>query len=100
MTWIIRGLQTICSHYRDCTQPVLNLSDVQKPVWKELPVIPGKKRLMIVSSTFLMKNNRWADKHLLRVSGYKGIKVLRPRKFVDEYYDTYAALKNSHIRCR
>ena len=27
------------------------------------------------------------DKHLLRVSGYKGIKVLRPRKFVDEYLD-------------
>jgi putative PIN family toxin of toxin-antitoxin system len=25
------------------------------------------------------------DKHLLKVSGYKGIKVLRPRKFVDEY---------------
>jgi putative PIN family toxin of toxin-antitoxin system len=27
------------------------------------------------------------DKHLLRVFGYKGIKVLRPRKFVDEYLD-------------
>jgi putative PIN family toxin of toxin-antitoxin system len=27
------------------------------------------------------------DKHLLKVSGYKGIKVLRPRKFVDEYLD-------------
>ena len=27
------------------------------------------------------------DKHLLRVSGYKGIKVLRPRKFVDEHLD-------------
>ena len=25
------------------------------------------------------------DKHLLKVSEYKGIKVLRPRKFVDEY---------------
>lgn len=28
------------------------------------------------------------DKHLLRVSGYKGIKVLRPRKFMDEYLDS------------
>jgi putative PIN family toxin of toxin-antitoxin system len=27
------------------------------------------------------------DKHLLKVSGYMGIKVLRPRKFVDEYLD-------------
>ena len=27
------------------------------------------------------------DKHLLRVSGYKGIKVLRPREFVDEHLD-------------
>ena len=27
------------------------------------------------------------DKHLLKVSEYKGIKVLRPRKFVDEYLD-------------
>jgi len=27
------------------------------------------------------------DKHLLRVSGYEGIKVLRPRKFVDEHLD-------------
>jgi putative PIN family toxin of toxin-antitoxin system len=27
------------------------------------------------------------DKHLLRVSGYKGINVLRPRKFVDEHLD-------------
>ncbi len=27
------------------------------------------------------------DKYLLKVSGYKGIKVLRPRKFVDEYLD-------------
>jgi len=25
------------------------------------------------------------DKHLLKVSGYRGIKVLRPREFVDEY---------------
>ncbi len=25
------------------------------------------------------------DKHLLSVSGYRGIKVVRPRKFVDEY---------------
>ena len=25
------------------------------------------------------------DKHLLKVSGYKGIKILTPRKFVDEY---------------
>ena len=25
------------------------------------------------------------DKHLLRVSGYHGIEVLRPRKFVDDY---------------
>jgi putative PIN family toxin of toxin-antitoxin system len=27
------------------------------------------------------------DKHLLRVSGYQGIKVVRPRKFVDDYLD-------------
>ena len=27
------------------------------------------------------------DKHLLKVSGYEGIKVLRPRKFFDEYLD-------------
>lgn len=27
------------------------------------------------------------DKHLLKVSGYVGIKVLRPRKFVDQYLD-------------
>ena len=27
------------------------------------------------------------DKHLLKVSGYKGIKVLRPRRFLDEYID-------------
>ena len=27
------------------------------------------------------------DKHLLKVSGYMGIKVLRPRKFVDQYLD-------------
>lgn len=27
------------------------------------------------------------DKHLLKVSEYKGIKVLRPREFVDEYLD-------------
>jgi putative PIN family toxin of toxin-antitoxin system len=25
------------------------------------------------------------DKHLLKMSGYKGIKVVRPRQFVDEY---------------
>ena len=25
------------------------------------------------------------DKHLLKISGYKGIKVVRPRQFVDEY---------------
>ena len=25
------------------------------------------------------------DKHLLKVSGYKGIKVLKPRNYVDEY---------------
>ena len=25
------------------------------------------------------------DKHLLRVTGYRGIEVLRPRRFVDEY---------------
>jgi putative PIN family toxin of toxin-antitoxin system len=25
------------------------------------------------------------DKHLLKVSGYHGIKVIRPKKFVDEY---------------
>ena len=27
------------------------------------------------------------DKHLLRVSGYEGVHILRPRKFVDEYLD-------------
>ena len=27
------------------------------------------------------------DKHLLKVSEYKAIKVLRPRKFVDDYLD-------------
>ena len=27
------------------------------------------------------------DKHLLRASGYEGIKVLRPRKFVDDYLE-------------
>ena len=27
------------------------------------------------------------DKHLLRASGYGGIKVLRPRKFVDDYLE-------------
>jgi uncharacterized protein len=25
------------------------------------------------------------DKHLLKISGYQGIKVIRPRQFVDEY---------------
>jgi uncharacterized protein len=25
------------------------------------------------------------DKHLLRVSGYKGLKILSPRRFVDDY---------------
>jgi len=25
------------------------------------------------------------DKHLLKVSGYRGIEIVRPRKFVDEY---------------
>jgi uncharacterized protein len=25
------------------------------------------------------------DKHLLKISDYKGIKVVRPRQFVDEY---------------
>jgi len=25
------------------------------------------------------------DKHVLKVSGYRGIEVVRPRKFVDEY---------------
>jgi len=25
------------------------------------------------------------DKHLLRVSGYRGIKIIRPRRFVDKY---------------
>lgn len=25
------------------------------------------------------------DKHLLKVSGYRGVQVLRPRKFVDDY---------------
>jgi predicted nucleic acid-binding protein len=25
------------------------------------------------------------DKHLLKVSGYQGIKVLKPREFVDSY---------------
>jgi predicted nucleic acid-binding protein len=25
------------------------------------------------------------DKHLLKVSGYKGIEVLRPRKFLEKY---------------
>jgi hypothetical protein len=54
---------------------------------QELPVISKKKMLMIVNSNFSMMNNRCADKHLLRVSGYKGIKVFRPRKFVDEYLD-------------
>ena len=36
--------------------------------------IAGKSKLIISG-----------DKHLLKVSGHKGIKVLRPRKFVDEY---------------
>lgn len=27
------------------------------------------------------------DKHLLKVSGYKGIKVLKPREFVDMHLD-------------
>jgi len=27
------------------------------------------------------------DKHLLKVSGYQGIQVLRPREFVDEYLE-------------
>lgn len=26
------------------------------------------------------------DKHLLNVSGYQGIKVIRPRQFIDEYF--------------
>lgn len=29
------------------------------------------------------------DKHLLKVSGYNGIKVIRPRKFVDDYLTKY-----------
>jgi putative PIN family toxin of toxin-antitoxin system len=36
--------------------------------------IAGKSRIIISG-----------DKHLLKVSGYKGIMVLTPRKFVDEY---------------
>ena len=36
--------------------------------------IAGKSRIIISG-----------DKHLLKVSGYKGIIVLSPRKFVDEY---------------
>lgn len=27
------------------------------------------------------------DKHLLKVSGYQGIQVLKPREFVDQYLD-------------
>ncbi len=36
--------------------------------------LAGKSRLIISG-----------DKHLLKVSGYKGIQVLRPRKFVDDH---------------
>ena len=36
--------------------------------------IAGKSKLIVSG-----------DKHLLRVSGYRGIKVVRPRKFIDEY---------------
>jgi putative PIN family toxin of toxin-antitoxin system len=36
--------------------------------------LAGKSRLIISG-----------DKHLLKVSGYKGRKVIRPRKFVDDY---------------
>jgi len=36
----------------------------------------------LVSKTKLIISG---DKHLLRVSGYHGIEVLRPRKFVDNY---------------
>ena len=28
------------------------------------------------------------DKHLLKVSGYRGVRVLRPREFVDTYLST------------
>jgi len=38
--------------------------------------IAGKSKIIISGDT-----------HLLKVSGYEGIKVLRPRKFFDEYLD-------------
>jgi AbrB family looped-hinge helix DNA binding protein len=56
----------------------------------------GMKRSDIADAIAKVRSKNWRpclirtyslDKHLLRVSGYKGIKVLRPRKFVDEHLD-------------
>jgi putative PIN family toxin of toxin-antitoxin system len=49
--------------------------ELPKPVC-EACALAGKSKIIISG-----------DKHLLKVSEYKGIKVLRPRKFVDEYLD-------------
>ena len=42
---------------------------------KFLACAPASKTKLIITG----------DKHLLRVSGYHGLEVVRPRKFVDDY---------------
>ncbi len=61
----------------ELTQP----QQLPNPIWDDPDddkflacALAGNSRLIISG-----------DKHLLKVSGYKGIQVLRPRKFVDDH---------------
>jgi len=73
--------------------PILNFvienAKVYKPVKLKEPVCedPDDDKFFACALASGSKIIISGDKHLLKVSGYEGIEVLKPREFVDRYLD-------------
>jgi len=68
---------------------VIKHAKVYKPARLKAPVCedPDDDKFLACALASGSKIIISGDKHLLKVSGYQGIKVLKPREFVDIYLD-------------
>lgn len=60
---------------------IINAPDLPRPVCDD----PDDDRFLACAVASKCKMIISGDRHLVKVSGYKGVKVLRPRSFVDLY---------------
>ena len=71
--------------------PILDLIAIKSELVSPPPLServcddPDDDKFLACALTGKVKLIVSGDKHLLKVSGYHGIKVIRPKKFVDEY---------------